>query len=66
MKNSTITLSQAYIDRVKQNITPHWDELGWVTYKRTYARWLPEKIVLKIGMKPLKELWKVISILTPA
>lgn len=43
MKNSTITLSQAYIDRVKQNITPHWGELGWVTYKRTYARWLPEK-----------------------
>ena len=21
----------------------HWGELGWVTYKRTYARWLDDK-----------------------
>ena len=43
MKNTSITLDQGYIDQVKQNVTPHWGELGWVTYKRTYARWLPEK-----------------------
>ena len=43
MKNTSITLDQGYIDQVKQTVTPHWGELGWVTYKRTYARWLPEK-----------------------
>ena len=43
MKNTTISLDQAYIDQVKQNISPHWGELGWVTYKRTYARWLPQE-----------------------
>ena len=43
MKNTSITLDQGYIDQVKQDVTPHWGELGWVTYKRTYARWLPEK-----------------------
>lgn len=42
MKNARISLDQAYIDQVKQNVSPHWGELGWVTYKRTYARWLPE------------------------
>ncbi|WP_278340518.1 ribonucleoside-triphosphate reductase, adenosylcobalamin-dependent [Lactobacillus acetotolerans] len=43
MLNKEITLDQSFIDQVKQNITPHWGELGWVTYKRTYARWLPDK-----------------------
>ncbi|WEV39770.1 ribonucleoside-triphosphate reductase, adenosylcobalamin-dependent [Lactobacillus sp. ESL0681] len=43
MENTSITLDQAYIDQVKQNIKPHWGELGWVTYKRTYARWLPDQ-----------------------
>lgn len=43
MKNTIVTLSEGYINQVKQNVTPHWGELGWVTYKRTYARWLPEK-----------------------
>ncbi|RYL94234.1 ribonucleoside-triphosphate reductase, adenosylcobalamin-dependent [Sporolactobacillus sp. THM7-4] len=38
-----ITLSQTFVDQTKQEITPHWGPLGWVTYKRTYARWLPEK-----------------------
>ncbi|WZL14894.1 MAG: ribonucleoside-triphosphate reductase, adenosylcobalamin-dependent [Lactobacillus kefiranofaciens] len=28
---------------MKHEIKPHWGELGWVTYKRTYARWLSEK-----------------------
>lgn len=39
----TITLDQTFIDQVKQEIKPHWGELGWVTYKRTYARWLEDK-----------------------
>ncbi|WP_010624303.1 ribonucleoside-triphosphate reductase, adenosylcobalamin-dependent [Companilactobacillus versmoldensis] len=37
-----IELSQEFIDEVKAEIKPHWGELGWVTYKRTYARWIPE------------------------
>ena len=37
-----IILSNDFIDEVKQTIKPHWGELGWVTYKRTYARWIPE------------------------
>ncbi|RVU71529.1 MULTISPECIES: ribonucleoside-triphosphate reductase, adenosylcobalamin-dependent [Lactobacillus] len=39
----TIQLDQNFIQRVKQQIKPHWGELGWVTYKRTYARWLDDK-----------------------
>ena len=38
-----ISLSAEFIDRVKASVKPHWGKLGWVTYKRTYARWLPEK-----------------------
>ncbi|WP_334352260.1 ribonucleoside-triphosphate reductase, adenosylcobalamin-dependent [Companilactobacillus sp. HBUAS56257] len=37
-----IILSDDFIDEVKNTIKPHWGELGWVTYKRTYARWIPE------------------------
>ncbi|WP_334341285.1 ribonucleoside-triphosphate reductase, adenosylcobalamin-dependent [Companilactobacillus sp. HBUAS56275] len=37
-----IILSDDFIDEVKKTIKPHWGELGWVTYKRTYARWIPE------------------------
>jgi len=40
--NNEIILSQDFVDKVKQTIKPHWGELGWVTYKRTYARWIPE------------------------
>lgn len=43
MPATRIQLDQTFIDQVKQEIKPHWGELGWVTYKRTYARWLPEK-----------------------
>lgn len=38
-----IKLSPQYIEKVKQTVTPHWGELGWVTYKRTYARWLEDQ-----------------------
>lgn len=38
-----IRLSASYVARIKQTVTPHWGPLGWVTYKRTYARWLPAK-----------------------
>jgi len=37
-----IILSDDFVDEVKKTIKPHWGELGWVTYKRTYARWIPE------------------------
>lgn len=39
----TIQLDQSFVDQVKKEIKPHWGELGWVTYKRTYARWLDDK-----------------------
>lgn len=35
-----IKLSDAYIQKIKSDVQPHWGELGWVTYKRTYARWI--------------------------
>ncbi len=38
-----ITLDSDFINQVKKEIRPHWGELGWVTYKRTYARWLDDK-----------------------
>lgn len=38
-----IILTEEYINQIKEEVTPHWGELGWVTYKRTYARWIPEK-----------------------
>ncbi|MFH5811140.1 ribonucleoside-triphosphate reductase, adenosylcobalamin-dependent [Companilactobacillus sp. FL22-1] len=37
-----VILSDEFIENVKKTIKPHWGELGWVTYKRTYARWIPE------------------------
>lgn len=43
MPSTRIELDQNFIDQVKHEIKPHWGELGWVTYKRTYARWLPDQ-----------------------
>ncbi len=43
MKLSSVSLSDEFINKIKNEVTPHWGELGWVTYKRTYARWIPEK-----------------------
>ncbi|APX72267.1 ribonucleoside-triphosphate reductase, adenosylcobalamin-dependent [Companilactobacillus allii] len=37
-----ITLDDEFIDEVKKSVKPHWGELGWVTYKRTYARFIDE------------------------
>lgn len=37
-----IQLSDTYIKKIKSEVQPHWGELGWVTYKRTYARWIEE------------------------
>lgn len=34
-----IKLDKSFIDEIVKQITPHWGPLGWVTYKRTYARW---------------------------
>lgn len=38
-----IKLPKEFIEQTKQEITPHWGPLGWVTYKRTYARWIEEE-----------------------
>ncbi|MEE1324522.1 MAG: hypothetical protein U0K19_02835, partial [Bifidobacteriaceae bacterium] len=35
-----ITLSDGFIARQTALLAPHWGPLGWVTYKRTYARFL--------------------------
>ena len=35
----SIKLSDAFVAETIANIKPHWGTLGWVTYKRTYARW---------------------------
>lgn len=41
--SKTITLSPFFINHIKATVKPHWGKLGWVTYKRTYARWLDDK-----------------------
>ena len=38
-----ITLSKKFVEEQSRKITPHWGPLGWVTYKRTYARFLEDK-----------------------
>ncbi|ANZ59911.1 ribonucleoside-triphosphate reductase, adenosylcobalamin-dependent [Secundilactobacillus paracollinoides] len=38
-----VQLSDDFIESVKKTVTPHWGPLGWVTYKRTYARYLDDK-----------------------
>lgn len=37
-----ISISTDFIKKIEATVKPHWGELGWVTYKRTYARWIPE------------------------
>ena len=38
-----IKLPDSFIDEVRKTVQPHWGELGWVTYKRTYARFIEEE-----------------------
>ncbi|ETY72459.1 ribonucleoside-triphosphate reductase [Lactiplantibacillus fabifermentans T30PCM01] len=38
-----ITIPDTVINNIMQNVAPHWGQLGWVTYKRTYARWISNK-----------------------
>ena len=38
--DSVITLSDDFISQQTAALSPHWGPLGWVTYKRTYARFL--------------------------
>ncbi|MCI1984319.1 MAG: ribonucleoside-triphosphate reductase, adenosylcobalamin-dependent [Bifidobacteriaceae bacterium] len=38
--NYVITLSNDFIQNTIDTVNPHWGPLGWVTYKRTYARFL--------------------------
>ncbi|MBS1005398.1 ribonucleoside-triphosphate reductase, adenosylcobalamin-dependent [Levilactobacillus brevis] len=40
---ASVSLTPEFIAATEKEITPHWGELGWVTYKRTYARWLPDQ-----------------------
>lgn len=35
-----IRLGKDFIDRATAEITPHWGPLGWVTYRRTYSRFI--------------------------
>lgn len=42
MENKII-LPNSFVDEVRKTIKPHWGALGWVTYKRTYARWIDEE-----------------------
>lgn len=37
-----ILLSEGFIEKARQN-PPAWGTLGWITYKRTYARWIEEE-----------------------
>ena len=41
--DSLITLSDGFIAHQTATLSPHWGPLGWVTYKRTYARWLEDQ-----------------------
>lgn len=41
--NEPIRLSSQFIRTATSEITPHWGPLGWVTYKRTYARFLDDQ-----------------------
>lgn len=38
--NDLITLSDSFVKNIVDTVTPHWGPLGWVTYKRTYARFI--------------------------
>lgn len=42
-ERGVINLSDAFIEQATQEIIPHWGPLGWVTYKRTYARFLEDE-----------------------
>ncbi len=35
-----VSLTDDFVQSVVDTVKPHWGELGWVTYKRTYARWV--------------------------
>jgi adenosylcobalamin-dependent ribonucleoside-triphosphate reductase len=37
---NVITLSNDFISNIVDTVQPHWGPLGWVTYKRTYARFI--------------------------
>jgi adenosylcobalamin-dependent ribonucleoside-triphosphate reductase len=38
-----VSLTDDFVQSVVDTVKPHWGELGWVTYKRTYARWVESK-----------------------
>lgn len=40
---AVVRLSADFIRQATSEITPHWGPLGWVTYKRTYARFLDDQ-----------------------
>lgn len=40
MSGFEVELDRDFIDRTLREEKPHWGPLGWITYKRTYARFL--------------------------
>lgn len=38
-----VKLDWDFIDLVAREIKPHWGPLGWITYKRTYARYIEDE-----------------------
>ena len=43
MGGFAVELKADFIDRAVREIKPHWGPLGWITYKRTYARFLEDE-----------------------
>lgn len=57
MSDLRIILDPDFIAQTKKEVTPHWGELGWVTYKLLINVLMLDgsmiKIALKIGTKLL-------------
>ena len=43
MSGFEVELDRDFVDRTVRQIKPHWGPLGWITYKRTYARFLEDE-----------------------
>lgn len=43
MSGYAVELSPDFVGKVVRDVKPHWGPLGWITYKRTYARFLEDE-----------------------
>ena len=43
MSGFAVELDRDFVDRTVREVKPHWGPLGWITYKRTYARFLEDE-----------------------